>query len=60
MSIFVEKRKGIYEVIFTDIAGMSILAKTKSKKSADSIAKRYKKYYSSGRLLKPMSSAYKL
>lgn len=50
---------GLYEVIFFDENGLSILVKTKNEKVAERKKKKYERYLKQGRLLKEEKSVWK-
>ena len=59
MIIDIEYIDGIYNVMFFDNGGMSVLSKTKNHDVAKRKAKKFKKYLREGRLLKPEKSIWK-
>lgn len=57
--IDIGKRNGIYEVLYLDENGMSILAKSKNPDTALKKAKKFQRDIDSGKLLKEDSSVWK-
>ena len=56
--INIEIIQGYYAIVFRDKNGMSILAKTYKVYTADNLLSRFRGYFTEGRLLKPLKSAY--
>ena len=57
--LMIDKIGDYWAVLFADQTGMSILAKTKSKKYALKIRSKFASDYRKGILLRPYKSAYK-